>query len=460
MKNKDEKHTSVLSASLVATLGGLLFGYDTAVINGAIGPMEKYFGLNPQEVGWATGCALIGCVLGSAGAGWLSDNWGRKQTLLFSAVLFAISAIGSAIPETLSAFVFYRILGGIGVGVASLVAPMYIAEIAPPQQRGQLVSYYQLAIVIGILGVFFANYLIAAQGDEQWLRQWGWRWMLGSETLPALLFFVLLFFIPQSPRWLVKKGRETEALNVLQKLRPSHQEAQEELLAIRSSVLQETHLREASLLDKGVPTVVSIGVMMSFLQQVTGINVIMYYGTEIFKSMGEATSSALFQTILVGVVNLLFTIVAIYTIDKWGRKPLVIVGSLGMATGIFGLALCISYENFGIIALLSVLMFIGSFAMSMGPVVWVLLSEIFSNKIRGKAMAIAVAAQWISNFLVTQTFPILNNQAALQKIFNGSFAFWLYGFFCIFTMFFTWKFIPETKGKTLEEMEKVFGINA
>ncbi|GAB4334294.1 MAG: D-xylose transporter XylE [Flammeovirgaceae bacterium] len=451
------KRNNVLAITLVATLGGLLFGYDTAVINGAIGPMEQYFQLTPEQVGWATGCALVGCVIGSAGAGWLSDVLGRKQALIWSAVLFAVSAIGSAIPESLNEFVFYRIVGGVGVGIASLVAPMYIAEIAPSNQRGELVSYYQLAIVIGILVVFFANYFIAGQGDETWLREKGWRWMLGSETLPALMFLAFLFFVPQSPRWLVQKQKSNEALKVLEKLRSSDI-AKQELKEIEVSIRNEQNIQKASILDKGVPWVISIGVIMSFLQQVTGINVIMYYGTEIFKGMGEGTSGALFQTILVGVINLIFTILAIYTIDKWGRKPLVIVGSLGMGLGIFGLAACIYTQSFGIIALVSVLTFIGSFAMSMGPVVWVLLSEIFSNKIRGTAMSIAVAAQWISNFIVTQTFPMMNNNEALKESFNGSFAFWVYGFFCIVTVLFTLKFVPETKGKSLEEMEQVFGI--
>jgi len=452
-----EKAGIIVRISMIAAIGGFLFGYDTAVINGAIGPLTKDFGLTPALIGWSTGSALIGCVFGAAIAGMISKSLGRKMALLIAAFLFFISALGSAIPETVTQLVIARIVGGLGVGIASLVSPMYIAEVSPSHMRGRLVSSYQLAIVVGILVVFFVNYLIADFGNEEWVVDVGWRWMFGSELLPAALFFLLIFTVPDSPRWLVLKNRIEDAKNVLLQIR-NPEVAGQELKEIQNSLESEHSRRKLRLTTRGVPMIVVIGVLLAFFQQVTGINVIMYYGTEIFRSMGGGTENSLFQTVLVGIVNLIFTIVAIKTIDRFGRKPLIIIGSIGMFVGIIGLGFFIYFQSFGVWALISVLLFIASFAMSLGPVVWVMIAEIFPNSIRDKAMSIAVAANWISNYLVAQTFPIISEGDFFRSISNGAFPFWLYGIMCIFTIFFTLKYVPETKGRTLEDMEKVFGI--
>jgi SP family xylose:H+ symportor-like MFS transporter len=452
-----EKTGIIIRISMIAAIGGFLFGYDTAVINGAIGPLTKDFGLTPALTGWATGSALIGCVIGAAIAGMISKSLGRKKALLIASFLFFVSALGSAIPESVAQLVVARIVGGMGVGLASMVSPMYIAEVSPSEMRGRLVSSYQLAIVIGILIVFFVNYLIADFGNEEWVVKTGWRWMFASEILPAALFFSLIFTVPNSPRWLVIKNKIDEARKVLLSIRKA-EIAEHELRDIQSSLESEQSIKSHSLMAKGVPMIVIIGVLLAFFQQVTGINVIMYYGTEIFRSMGGGTETSLFQTILVGIVNLIFTLVAIKTIDRYGRKPLIIIGSIGMFVGIIALSFFIYFQSFGILALISVLLFIASFAMSLGPVVWVMISEIFPNSIRDKAMSIAVAANWISNYLVAQTFPIFSEGDFFRSFSNGAFPFWLYGIMCIFTIIFTLRYVPETKGRTLEDMQKIFGI--
>ncbi len=447
----------VIFFAAVAALGGFLFGYDTAVINGAIGPLSDDFNFTPSEKGFATGSALIGCVIGSALSGLIAGYLGRKRALLVSAGLFFLSAIGSAIPETLGQFVAARILGGFGVGLASMTAPAYISELSPSDSRGRMVSYYQLAIVIGISVVFFVNYWIASIGDQKWIDAVGWRYMLGSETIPAIIFFAAVFTIPNSPRWLAMKNRYDEAESILKKIRDKI-DVSEELNEIKKSMLRERNSNEGSLLEKGIPKIVIIGVLLSCFQQVTGINVIMYYGSEVFKSMGASGSAALLETSIVGAVNLIFTIVAILTVDRFGRKPLLMIGSAGMFVGITSLSFLIYFKDFGEIALIAVLIFIASFAMSHGPVVWVLISEIFPNRIRNKAMPIAVASQWIFNYTVTQTFPILSDTPALKAATGGALPFWIYGFMCLVTIIFVWKFVPETKGRTLEDLEKVFGV--
>lgn len=449
-------HKHMLSFAFIASLGGFLFGYDTAVINGAIGPVSDYFHLSAAQTGWATASALIGCVIGATIAGILASRLGRKLSLKIMAALFFVSALGCAIPQNIHQLVVFRIIGGIAVGGASMVAPMYIAELAAANVRGRLVSYYQLAVVIGIVIVFFVNYSIAESGTRTWVDEFGWRWMFASEAIPAGLFFAFLFFTPNSPRWLVMKGRIDEAKATLAKIR--HKNIDEEFHDIIESLRTENTKAKVNLLEKGVFRVVIIGILLSFFQQVTGINVILYYGTEIFRSMGSGIDTALFQSVLVGAVNLIFTIIAIRTIDVFGRKPLIIIGSIGMAIGIGSLGFHIYFGKFGVTALISVLLFIASFAMSLGPVVWVLISEIFPNNIRNRAMPIAVAAQWLSNFLVTQTFPILHKSPALMSTTNGAFPFWLYGLMSIITIIFTIKFIPETKGRKLEDMEEIFGI--
>lgn len=454
----------------MATLGGLLFGYDTAVISGTVGSLEKFFvepyGLNEMSansrLGFVVSSALIGCIIGGISGGWISKTLGRKNGLVLAALLFLISALGSSMPELIVSeigtadhtfiyhFIVYRIIGGIGVGLASMLSPLYIAEIAPAHIRGKLVSLNQFAIIFGMLIVYFVNYFIADQGDEMWLHTTGWRWMFASETIPAGLFLIMLLFVPDTPRSLVLKNKNQKALEVLTKVN-GLEKAKTILLEIENTVIHHS----GKLFSYGI-TVIVIGIMLSVFQQFVGINVVLYYAPEIFKSMGAQTDIALLQTIIVGAVNLLFTVLAIVSVDKLGRKPLMITGALGMGIAMFALGTSFFSESVGIFALICMLVYVASFAMSWGPVTWVLLSEIFPNKIRGRAMAIAVAAQWISNYLVSWTFPMMDKNTYLIEKFNHGFSYWIYGLMSLLAMFLVWKFVPETKGKTLEEMEKVW----
>ncbi|MEN6427709.1 MAG: sugar porter family MFS transporter [Phycisphaerales bacterium] len=444
--------TYVFMVTLVAALGGLLFGYDTGVINGAIGPLKAHFQLDDVREGWAMGCALLGCALGAAGAGPLSDRFGRKKALIVSAILFFISAVGTAVPRTLTTFILYRILGGLGVGAASIISPMYIAEISPARVRGRMVSINQFAIVSGFLVVYFVNYFIALQGDEVWNERLGWRWMFGSESLPALGLMILSFVVPESPRWLTKQGRSDEALRILTRVDGAAY-AQTELTEIREALTHEGgSLRQ--LFSPGMRIVLVIGIVLAVLQQVTGINVFLYFGTEIFKKMGSGTNAALLQTIVVGVVNLTFTVVAIWTVDRIGRKPLMIIGSAGMGISLAGIGLAAYLQSTGLWMLLFILGYIACFALSVGPVTWVILSEIFPTRIRGRAMAVATVCLWIANYLVSQTFPMMDQNPWLVETFHRGFPFWLYGAFCVVLLLCVWRLVPETKGKSLEQIER------
>lgn len=442
----------VFLVCVVAALGGLLFGYDTGVINGAIGPLTAHFGLNDVQQGWAMGCALLGCALGAIGAGPFSDRFGRKKALVVSAVFFFVSAVGTAIPRTLTAFILYRILGGLGVGAASMISPMYIAEISPARMRGRMVSINQFAIVSGFLVVYFVNYFIALQGDAAWNERLGWRWMFGSESLPALGLLILSLVVPESPRWLTKQGRTAEALHILGRVDGAAY-AQAELAEIKETLRHESgSLRQ--LLQPGMRIILVIGIVLAVLQQVTGINVFLYFGTEIFKKMGSQTDAALLQTVVVGVVNLTFTVIAIWTVDKLGRKPLMLIGSAGMGLCLIAMGLAAYRQATGLWMLLFILGYIACFAVSVGPVTWVILSEIFPTRIRGRAMAVATVCLWIANYLVSQTFPIMDQNPWLVATFHRGFPFWLYGAFCIVLFLFVRAFVPETKGKTLEQIER------
>lgn len=450
--NKMTRSLYVARVCVVAALGGLLFGYDTGVINGAIGPLKSFFSLDAKWTGWAMGCALLGCAIGAGAAGALSDRFGRKKVLILSAVMFFISAVGTAIPRTVASFIIYRILGGVGVGAASISSPMYIAEISPARIRGRMVSVNQFAIVTGFLVVYFVNYFIALQGDAGWNEQVGWRWMFGSEALPALLLLICLFFVPESPRWLTKQNRINEALEILTRV-DGTQYAKNELLEIKDTIAHESgSLRQ--LLQPGMKIVLVIGIVLAVLQQVTGINVFLYFGTEIFKKMGSETNAALLQTIVVGAVNLTFTVIAILTVDRLGRKPLMMIGSAGMGICLLAMGLAAYGQTTGLWILVFILGYIACFALSVGPVTWVILSEIFPTRIRGRAMAIATVCLWVANYIISQTFPIMDENPWLIEKFHRGFPFWVYGVFCVCLLVFVWRFVPETKGKTLEEIEK------
>ncbi|MGA7521471.1 MAG: D-xylose transporter XylE [Acidobacteriaceae bacterium] len=468
----------LLLLTLIATLGGLLFGYDTAVINGAVDSLKAYFIdprfanlSNPAQanaasslLGFVVSSALIGCVIGGLTGGWVSTHIGRKRGLVIAAVLFLISALGASAPEFPFApighggpqflwnFVGYRILGGIGVGLASMLSPMYIAEIAPPRVRGSLVSWNQFAIVFGMLLIYFVNYGISRSGSgNAWLNTIGWRYMFLSGTIPASLFLLLLFFVPETPRYLMMRGNEPAARQVLARL-VTREEGEKEIADIRASLDQ--HLSGA-LFSFGGFLILS-GILLSIFQQFVGINVVLYYATDIFKGMGMSTNGALLETIIVGAVNMTFTIVAILTVDRFGRRLLQIVGALVMAASMISLGMELWLGGKGLGALICMLIYTAGFAMSWGPVTWVLLSEIFPNQIRGKAMALAVAAQWVANYLVSWTFPILNNNPFLVKHFNHGFAYWIYGGMSILAALFVWRNVPETKGRTLEQMEAIW----
>jgi SP family xylose:H+ symportor-like MFS transporter len=465
----------VILLTLIATLGGLLFGYDTAVISGAVGSLKAYF-IDPRNLsdpnaanslwGIVNSSALIGCIIGGVIGGWVSTRIGRKRGLVIAAFLFLISALGAAAPEFPFApighggpgymwnFVFYRILSGIGVGLASMLSPMYIAEIAPARIRGNLVAWNQFAIIFGMLIIYFVNYGISRAGSgDAWLNSIGWRYMFLSGAIPAVLFLLLLFFVPETPRYLMLKGDEAGARAVLAKL-ATEEEGEQEIADIRAS-LAEHH--SGRLFSFGM-LLIFIGIMLSVFQQFVGINVVLYYAPEIFKNVGFDTNASLLQTIIVGAVNLIFTVVAIVTVDKLGRKPLQIIGALVMAVAMFALGGAFALQVKGVMALLCMLLYIAGFAVSWGPVVWVLLSEIFPNQIRGKAMAVAVAAQWIANFLVSWTFPVLNDNPALVKAFHHGFAYWIYGVMSVLAALFMWKLVPETKGRTLEQMNALWHV--
>lgn len=440
----------VFLLTLVAALGGLLFGYDTGVISGAIGFLSTRFQLNADLEGWATSSALVGCIIGACFAGILSDALGRRRVLIFSAALFTISAIGSAIPRNLTEFAIARMIGGFGVGAASMLSPLYISEISPAAIRGRMVSINQFAIILGFLVVYFVNALIAWFGESAeghaWNVAYGWRWMFGSETLPCLLFLSLLLVVPESPRWLIKRGRLEAARGILTRTTgPS--EAERSIAEIAAAIAhEETSVWQ--LFKPGLRLALGIGIALAVLQQITGINVVLYYAPEIFKSAGLGATAAIAQTVIVGAVNLGFTIVAILVVDRLGRKPLLLIASAGMGISLFALGGAFVLQKFeGPWVLLCILTYVASFAVAMGPVVWVVLAEIFPTRVRGAAMSIATVCLWCANFLVTQTFPRMLEHLAGKSFF-------VYAAMCVISLLFVAFFVPETKGKTLEEIER------
>ena len=447
-------NTYIICITLDATLGGLLFGYDTAVISGAEQALQKHMGLDDVWHGLTVSSALIGCVIGSALSGSFASSLGRRDSLRVAALLFFLSALGSAYPEfpffekgdtsfaLILMFNFYRIIGGIGVGLASAICPMYIAEIAPSDIRGKLVSCNQFAIIFGMLVVYFVNYSIKASITEEVLITDGWRYMFLSGAVPAALFGVLLFFIPRTPRFLVMTGRHEAALAVLQRVN-----GEERAHAILKEIQSVSKEKKEKLLTYGL-TVVIVGILLSVFQQAIGINAVLYYAPRIFEKIGGGGDSMM-QTVVMGCVNIVFTLVAIFTVEKVGRKPLLIVGSVGMAIGAFCVALCDELHVEGILPVLSIIVYAAFFMMSWGPICWVLISEIFPNTIRSQAVAIAVAFQWIFNYLVSSTFPALYE-------FSPGFAYGLYGVICVIAALFVWRMVPETKGLTLEQMSNLW----
>ena len=460
----------VVALTFVATLGGLLFGYDTAVISGAVGAIDHYF-IDPQHLsqtaastlsGWTISSALLGCVLGSGVAGWISSRLGRKRGLMVAALMFLLGSIGSAVPElglgvigrmgpaALVPFICYRIVGGMGVGIASMISPLYIAEIAPSEIRGRLVSFNQLAIVVGILLVYFVNWFIQSLGTHAWYLSTAWRVMFASESVPALLFLALLCFVPDTPRWFVMRGRNEEALRQLTRVNGAAAAP-----GILADIERTLTVRSERLLAFGLP-VLLIGILLSVFQQLVGINAVLYYAPLMFQNMGASTNSAFLQTVVVGAANLLFTFVAIATVDRLGRKPLLVIGSGAMAVAMFALGGLFAAHAVGLWALVAVVAYIAGFALSWGPVVWVLLAEMFPNSIKGKAMAIAVAAQWLANLFVSWSFKVLDGNGWLNAHFNHGFSYWIYGSMSVLSVVFVLRFVPETKGRTLESIQELW----
>ncbi|WP_298770697.1 sugar porter family MFS transporter [uncultured Shewanella sp.] len=446
----------IIRICCIAALGGILLGYDTAVISGAIGPISKYFNLLPAQTGWAVSCVVLGSIIGALSAGWSTQKYGRRYTLFISALLFAISAIGSAVAQTFGSYILFRIIGGIAVGLACVASPMYMSEVAPKDFRGRAVSMFQQSAVIGQTCVFYVNYLIAKGMSEEWLIKMGWRWMLGSEIIPALLFAGLLFLIPESPRWLVEKGKLNKAKKTLSHTyNPKHvdqliKEIQDSLIKHRT-----THKIKTSLRSRPLLSILLIGTFVAAAQQLIGINVIMYYTPNILKPLVGGTTNALFQTTFVGLVFIIGNALGMYLIDKIGRLPLMKYGTLGCALGMFILGCILYQQTQGYAALLALCLYVIAYAISWGCACWTIISEIFPNRIRSRAMAIAVGAQWFTGFIVTQSFPMLNQNPYLKTHFNGAFSFWLLSILSLICMLIVIKFVPETKGISLEKMEQL-----
>ena len=448
----------IIGITLVSAMGGLLFGYDWVVIGGAKPFYERFFDIStsPYLQGWAMSSALIGCLIGAMASGYLTDRYGRKRPLIGAAALFTIAAIGTGAANTFTLFILFRLIGGLGIGLASALSPMYIAEISPAHMRGRLVSINQLTIVIGILGAQIINYLIAdkvLENDsskvilESWNGQTGWRWMFWAGTAPALLFFILSFFIPESPRYLGKRGKWIEALQILEKIGGNDYAVREEKEI--SATLHETgsKIDWKMLTSKKARPVLVLGIVLAVIQQWCGINVIFNYAEEIFTSAGYSVGDMLFNIVITGTVNLIFTILAMRMVDSWGRRKLMLLGFSGLAVIYFILGACYYFKLQGLAILIIVMVAIATYAMTLAPITWVVLSEIFPNSIRGAAMAIATTSLWIACFVLTYTFPILN------RLLHASGTFWLYGLICLAGFLFIFKKLPETKGKSLEEIE-------
>ena len=468
---------------LVAVLGGLLFGYDTAVISGAEKGLQAFFkdadfDYTDAWHGFTCSSALIGCIIGSALSGLLATRLGRKKSLILAGILFFISALGSMSPEflffekgkatfdLLIAFNIYRVIGGVGVGLASAICPMYIAEVAPSNIRGTLVSWNQFAIIFGQLVVYFVNFFIlgdhiqplveemgkglaAINPAAQWTVTTGWRYMFGSEAVPAGLFALLICFVPETPRYLVMIGQDQKAEGILSRINGT-----DKAKAILNDIKETITVKTERLFTYGW-VVIFVGVMLSVFQQAVGINAVLYYAPRIFGDMGMEDPMKV--TVMMGIINILFTLVAIFTVEKWGRKPLLITGSIGMAIGALGVAFTFGKAGLETVTAISIMVYSASFMMSWGPICWVLISEIFPNTIRGAAVAVAVAFQWIFNWIVSTTFvPMFNMELSEGDGFGHWFTYALYGGICIIAALFVWRMVPETKGKTLEDMTKLW----
>ena len=450
----------IIGITLVSAMGGLLFGYDYVVIGGAKPFYERFFDItqSPHLQGWAMSCALIGCLFGAMVSGYLTDHFGRKKPLIGAAAIFTLAALGTGAFNSFPLFIAFRLMCGLGIGLASAISPMYIAEISPASLRGRLVSVNQLTIVIGILAAQIVNYLIAEKvpagsTDQMILHSWngqtGWRWMFWSGAFPALVFFLLSFFIPESPRYLAKSGNWQAATDILRRIGGTAYaiEGQQEIAVSLQGHSAKIEWKQPTA--SNMRPILILGVLLAVFQQWCGINVIFNYAEEIFSSAGYSVNDMLFNIVITGTVNLVFTFAAMRMVDSWGRRKLMLLGSIGLAVIYLALGSSYYFELKGLAVLVLVLLAIATYSMTLAPVTWVILSEIFPNSIRGTAMAIATTSLWIACFVLTYTFPILN------KMLHASGTFWLYAFICLSGFLFILKRLPETKGKSLEEIEKM-----
>jgi sugar porter (SP) family MFS transporter len=448
----------LLPVCLVATLGGLLFGYDTGVIAGAIESLTARFHLDPGMKGWASGCVLIGCSAGVMLVGPLSDRFGRKKAMFLAGLLFMASAVGTAVPDDIGVFIAFRVVGGLGIGIASMSTPMYIAEITPAHLRGRMVSVNQIAIVGGIAGVAFVNYFIAHCGDQDWNISTGWRWMFAVGIVPSVAFLIFLLPIPESPRWLAEQGQDDCAAAILSRV-AGGDFAQTELAAIRQALAAEQGTW-GELLSRRLRAPLLLGIALASLQQITGINAFLYFGASIFKSMSHSTGvdAGLLQQIVISGSCMLATVIAIATVDLWGRKPLMIVGAAGMGVSLAAMGVMaqrMTDPAAASVAMLTlIVVYIACFGLSVGPVTWVILSEIFPTSVRGRALGLATFCLWMSDFAVTQTFPMMNaDDSWFVANFNHAFPFYVYATFCAVLVIVVRFGVPETKGRSLEEIE-------
>lgn len=454
MKQKNSSY--LLLITFVSAMGGLLFGYDWVVVGGAKPFYEVFFDItdSPYMQGWVMGSAILGCLIGVMVSGSLSDRYGRKPLMIIASLVFIVAAIGTGISDTLPWFIAYRILGGIGIGIASNLSPMYIAEVSPASVRGKFVSLNQLTVVIGILSAQLVNWLIAEPinpGEDilnSWNGQIGWRWMFWAGGVPAILFFIMIFIVPESPKWLGTQLKFDKSEKILTRI-GGIEYAQSEVSSLRASLSEITEMADFRLLFKGkMPKILLIGVVIAAFQQWCGINVIFNYAQEIFSAAGYGVSDILFNIVITGVTNVIFTIVGMYTVDKLGRRSLLLFGAIGLTCIYAILGACYYFHISGMAVLVLVMLAIGCYAMTLAPITWVVISEIFPTRIRGMAMAVSTFSLWTACFVLTYTFPLLNSGLGAYG------TFWLYGIICLLGFVFVKKNLPETKGKSLEEIEK------
>lgn len=457
-KRNNVNNRYLILISLIAGMGGYLFGYDWVVIGGAKAFYEVYFSITdiPWLQGWVMSSALLGCLIGVVVSGSLSDKYGRKYMMLLASVIFTLSAFGTGAAQTINQFILFRIISGVGIGIASNISPMYLSEVSPPSVRGRFVAIYQLAIVLGILSAQITNWLIARPvipGEDilnSWNGQVGWRWMFWAPAIPSILYLILTFIVPESPRWLISKAKYEKATNIFSRI-VDRQYAMELVVEVQRSTLEITEKIKLSALFKGkMFRIAMIGIVIAILQQWCGINVVFNYAQEIFTAAGYSVSDMLFNIVVTGVVNVIFTFVGMYTVDKLGRRSLMLVGTIGLSIIYIVLGAGYYFKFEGMIMLILVVMGIACYAMTLAPITWIVISEIFPTRIRARGMAISTFALWGASFVLTYTFPILNSSLGAYGIF------WLYGFICVAGFLFIKKNLPETKGKTLEEIELFF----